>query len=181
MTLQNSLAGSSLWIPNPHTRIQAASCNSLTVKSNSINLAEVSVQCAQATSVRDAPNLRRRIIATRNYDVTVDLKTPNAGQMAYKHILAEPCLDVPDSQGGVSRTRNGSVCIRHLQASDSRSMTAQRMSALAVIMLVLSLAHSIIHSTYPVAISQTLTSRSQPPLTSVSPQGTIAHTPMTWP
>lgn len=34
---------------------------------------------------------------------------------------------------------------------------------------------------YPVAMFQTLTSRSQPPLTKISPHGTIVHTPITWP
>lgn len=36
-----------------------------------------------------------------------------------------------------------------------------------------------IDKAYPVDRSQTRTSRSQPPLTSMSSQGTIAHTPMT--
>ena len=137
MTLKDGLAGSILWVPDAHACVQTASRDPLSVKGDGVDLAKVAVQCAQAPSLRNAPDPGRRIVTARNYNIAVDLQAPDAGQMANKNVLAESSLDIPYPQRGISRPRYRRVGIGHLQASHSRRMTPQGMLALTVIMLAL--------------------------------------------
>lgn len=111
MTLQDGLAGSVFWVPDAHTCVQAASCDSLSVEGDGVNLAEVTVQCAQTPPFGNAPDPCRSIVTTGNYDIAMDLQAPDAGQMADENILAESSLDIPNPQGCISRSRYRSVGI----------------------------------------------------------------------
>lgn len=60
-------------VPDSNVSIQAPSRHPLAVKCNSINLAKMSLQCLQASSLGDAPNSGKRIVASRYYNVALDL------------------------------------------------------------------------------------------------------------
>lgn len=102
--------------------------------------------------------------------------------MTHEHVFTLALLDIPDTEGSVARTRNSGGRVGHLQTSDCGSMTTQHVKGLSIEdgQRYVCIKQTKL-ATYPVAMFQTRTSLSQPPDTKVSPQGTIAHTPITWP
>lgn len=113
-------------VPDPDTCVQTACRDFFPIESNGVDLAEVAGECAQALALGDAPDLRCGIIAARNNNVAVDLQTPDASLVADQHVLADALLQIPDSQCRVSRARDCSISIRHLQTSNSRRVSAER-------------------------------------------------------
>jgi hypothetical protein len=59
-------------IPYPNTGIQTSRSYLLAIKSDSINLAEMTRQCAQALALGNTPYLRCRVIATTYNNIAVD-------------------------------------------------------------------------------------------------------------
>lgn len=69
-------------VPDPDTCVQTACRNSFPIESNSVDLAEVASECAQALALGDAPDLRCSIVAAGYHNVAVDLQTPDASLVA---------------------------------------------------------------------------------------------------
>ena len=114
----------------------------------------------------------------------MNLQTADRSLVADKDMLANALFDVPNAEGGVARAGDGGGTVGHFEAADGRSVAAQHVYRFAVEgwwSASRKISIDIKEQPYPVAIFQTLTSRSQPPETSVSPQGTMAQTPITWP
>jgi hypothetical protein len=53
--------------------------------------------------------------------------------VANKDMLAYTFLDIPDSESGVSRTGDGSVGIRHFEATDCGGVTSKDVYACSVL------------------------------------------------
>ena len=60
-------------VPYPDTSIQTAGRYSDTVKGNSIDLTEMTLQRAQALSCRDTPDFGGGVITSRNYQIAMYL------------------------------------------------------------------------------------------------------------
>jgi len=64
MTLQDSVANSGIRIPYPDAGVQTASSNSIAIKGNSIDLAEVTSQGPQTSAFGNAPYSCSRVVAS---------------------------------------------------------------------------------------------------------------------
>lgn len=79
-----------LWIPYPYASVEAARSYPLSIKGNSIDLAEVTLKGTQTLARLNVPDLGSRIIASRDNKVTMNLQASYAGLMAHKHASAGP-------------------------------------------------------------------------------------------
>ena len=68
-----------MWVPYPDAGIQASSCNSLAIESNSVNLAEMPLQGTQALPAGDAPDLGGGIVASGYDKVAMNFQAAYAG------------------------------------------------------------------------------------------------------
>lgn len=118
-------------IPNANTRIQTSCCYSIAVKSDGINLREVSAEGAQTSAFRNAPYFGCGIITSRNHKVALDLQTSNASLVTNKYILADSLLDIPNAESGISRARDRCVRVGHLQTTDGRGMASEGVNRFA--------------------------------------------------
>ncbi len=114
--IQGSLP--SVRVPYPDARVEAARCHPLTIKSDGVNVAVVALESVQATALRDAPNLCRRIVAARNQKITLDFQAADARLMADKHILAKTGRDVPYPESRVPGPRYRRGGVGHLEAAN---------------------------------------------------------------
>lgn len=101
-------------IPNANARVQTSRRYSLAVKGNRVDLTEMAGQRAQASALRNTPDLRSSVIAPRNNNVAMDRKAPNTSLVTYKNTPTSPRHQIPDSQRRVSRSGDCSVGVRHL-------------------------------------------------------------------
>lgn len=62
----------SIGVPDANLRIQTSRDNPAAVESNGVYLAEVAVERLETTPIREAPNLGRRVVATRDNNVALD-------------------------------------------------------------------------------------------------------------
>ena len=62
-----------LWIPYSHAGVQATRSNSLPIEGNGVDLAEMALKGTQALTSPDIPKLGRRIVASRDDEVAMDL------------------------------------------------------------------------------------------------------------
>ena len=62
-----------LWIPDSHAGVQTTSSNPLPIKSDGIDLTEMTLQCTQTLAGPNIPKLGGRVIAARDDKVTMDL------------------------------------------------------------------------------------------------------------
>ena len=62
-----------LWVPDPHAGIQTTSSYPLPIKSNGIDLTEMTLQGTQTLAGPDVPKLGGCVIAARDDKVTMDL------------------------------------------------------------------------------------------------------------
>lgn len=81
-----------IWIPYPDTGVQAARRNLLAVKGNGINLTKMSRERAQTLALGYAPNLGCCVVAARNHDIAVYLKTSDTSLVSNKHMFADAFL-----------------------------------------------------------------------------------------
>lgn len=74
-----------LWIPYPHAGIQTAGGNSLAVKGDGVDLAEVALQGAQALAGLDVPDFGGRVVASGYYEIAVDLQASYTRLVAHEY------------------------------------------------------------------------------------------------
>jgi hypothetical protein len=65
-------------IPYPHTSIQTSSGYPVSIKSDSVDLGEMTRECSQQSTILDAPHFCHSIVASRNYDVALNFETTDA-------------------------------------------------------------------------------------------------------
>lgn len=107
-------------VPYPHICIETSSNNSLAVKSNGINLTVVALQRLQASTLGDAPNPSKGIVATGYDNVIFDLETPYTRLVSNKNISAQAGFDVPYTERSIPRARDGGVFVCHFEAPNCR-------------------------------------------------------------
>jgi len=91
-------------IPYPDTSVQTARSDSHAVKGNSVYLAVMALQSVEAPSLGNAPNLGGSVIATRDYDIALDLQAPDASLVAYKDVPTQTGSYVPHPEGSIARS-----------------------------------------------------------------------------
>lgn len=84
-------------VPNPDVRVKTARDDSLAIKGDGIDLAEMALQSLKAAAFRDAPYASKGIVATGYNNVTLNLKASNARLMANENVLAKTSPDIPDA------------------------------------------------------------------------------------
>lgn len=102
MTLQNRLAVTGVWIPYPNAGVKTTRRDSLAVKGDCIDLAEMTRERPQATPFGNTPYPGGRVIASRNYQVPVDSKAPDTSLVTDQDASAHSGGKIPDSQRGIS-------------------------------------------------------------------------------
>jgi hypothetical protein len=118
-------------IPDTDASIQTACSNALSVKGNGIDLTEVTLQRPETSSFTNAPDSRCGVVTSGDDQISVDFETANTCLMTHEYVFALALLNIPDAKSGVAGARNGRRGIRHLQATNCRSMATQHMNRLA--------------------------------------------------
>lgn len=125
MALQNGMALASMRVPYPDTRVETASRNSLAVKGNRINLAEMTGKGPQTAAFGDAPYACCCVIASRNNKIPMNSQTSYACLVANQDVLTHASREIPNPQCCISRTRDCSILIRHFQATHGGRVASQ--------------------------------------------------------
>lgn len=89
-------------IPYPDTGVQTARRNFLAVKSNRIDLAEMSRKGPQALALGYAPDFCSRVVASRHNNIAVYLETPDTSLVSDENVFAKTLVQVPNAKCGVS-------------------------------------------------------------------------------
>jgi|HigsolmetaGSP13D_1036239.scaffolds.fasta_scaffold00653_4 hypothetical protein len=97
MALQNGMTLASMRVPYPDTRVKAASRNSLAVKGNRINLAEMAGKSPQTAAFGDTPYACCRIIASRNNKISMNRQASYTCLVADQDVPTHASREIPNS------------------------------------------------------------------------------------
>lgn len=89
--MQNSVALSGMWVPDPDARVQASRCDTPPVKSDRVDLAEVSGQRPYTAALGDTPYPGRRVVATGYHEIAMNREAAHTGLMPDKDIATRSC------------------------------------------------------------------------------------------
>lgn len=104
-------------IPYSHRSVQRTRRDPDPVKGNRIDLAEVTGQRPETSSLGYTPDTRGGIVTPTHHDIAVNLETPDTGLMAHEDILTHSLLNVPYTQSRVPGSGDGRLTVTHLEAS----------------------------------------------------------------
>ena len=119
-------------IPDTHAGVQTTRSNPHTIKSYCVDLTKMALESAEALSSGYIPYLRRRVVASRNDEIAMDLQASNTSLVAHQDAARGTRRYVPDPQRSIARARNRSRLVRHLEAPYCGSVASKSMQARAI-------------------------------------------------
>jgi len=91
MPLQNGVALSGMWVPDPDARVQASRCDTPPVKSDRVDLAEVPGQRPYTAALGDTPYSGRRVVTTGYHEIAMNREAAHTGLMPDKDVATRSC------------------------------------------------------------------------------------------
>jgi hypothetical protein len=88
--LQDGVALSGMWVPDPDARVQASRCDTPPIEGNRVDLAEMSGQRPYTATLGYAPYPGRRVIAAGYNQIVMNRETAHTGLMPDEDIATRP-------------------------------------------------------------------------------------------